>query len=70
MSWRYFTVLLGGLGPNSAIVATQSSRTQGSRTASGEQVIEIDMNKDPELVDRLFAGMVAKTPKRKQKRTP
>lgn len=69
MTWRRFCVLLNGLGPNTSLVTAISNRGRPGHptTSQHEQVITIDTRKNPELVDRLFASMVAKT-KSKRKR--
>jgi hypothetical protein len=65
LTWRKFKVLLTGLGPNSAVVAVQSSRSQGSggRSSSSEKTIVIDMDRHPEQADAFFASMVGKRSK-------
>lgn len=68
MSWRHFSALLSGLGPNTAVVATQSSRKDGGATGSaGQKVIEIDMDANPQQADAFFASMTGRHPKRKRK---
>jgi hypothetical protein len=46
LTWRKFKTLLTGLGPNSAVVAVQSSRARdGSKSGMAhEKVVEFDMH--------------------------
>lgn len=69
MTWRRFLVLVNGLGPNTALVTTLANKVRNGQPSAprGEQVITIDMSKNPELVDRLFASMATKQ-KAKRKR--
>lgn len=62
MSWRRFQVLLGGLGPNSALVARLSARRprRGKHGGYDDPVRVIDADANPEAFDQFWRSMVQK----------